>query len=43
MNGIKLLVSAVVALIAVTIFASEHIIAWYEGRYRIGGHAAGRL
>ena len=31
MNGIKLLVSAVVALIAVMIFASEHIIAWHQG------------
>jgi uncharacterized protein len=45
MNGIKLLVSAVVALIAITIFASEHIIAWYQGSIvlvgtLLGGYAA---
>ena len=45
MNGIKLLVSAVVALIAITIFASEHLIAWAQGSVvlvgtLLGGYAA---
>jgi uncharacterized membrane protein YfcA len=41
MNGIKLLVSAVVALIAITIFASEHIIAWYQGSIVLVGTLLG--
>ncbi len=41
MNGIKLLVSAVVALIAMTIFASEHLIAWYQGSVVLVGTLLG--
>jgi hypothetical protein len=33
----------VVALIAVMIFASEHIIAWHQGSIVLAGHAIGRL
>ena len=48
MNGLKLLVSAVVALLAIVVFGVGDIIAWREGGIvlagtLIGGYAATRL
>ncbi|RUT28627.1 sulfite exporter TauE/SafE family protein [Arsenicitalea aurantiaca] len=48
MNGLKLWMSAIVALVAVARFASEGAIAWYEGSIAligitIGGYGAARL
>jgi uncharacterized membrane protein YfcA len=41
MNGIKLLVSSVVSLIAVVIFIIDDVIAWYEGSMVLLGSLAG--
>jgi len=48
MNGIKLLVSAVVALVALTLFAAGGVIAWQAGTMVLlgtlaGGYAAARI
>ena len=42
MNGLKLLVSALVALIAIAVFGVGELIAWREGHCTFG-HASGRL
>ncbi|MBT8438274.1 MAG: sulfite exporter TauE/SafE family protein [Gammaproteobacteria bacterium] len=41
MNGIKLLISSVVSLIAVVIFMLDDVIAWYEGSIVLLGSLAG--
>ena len=41
MNGIKLLISSVVSLIAVVIFILDDVIAWYEGSIVLLGSLAG--
>lgn len=41
MNGIKLLISSVVSLIAVVIFMLDDVIAWYEGGVVLLGSLAG--
>jgi len=41
MNGIKLLISSVVSLIAVAVFILDDVIAWYEGAMVLLGSLAG--
>ncbi len=48
MNGLKLVVSSCVALIAVTVFAAQGAIAWYEGSIMllgtlVGGYMSARI
>lgn len=42
MNGLKLLVSALVSLVAILVFAVDDVIAWYEGTLVLLGTLAGR-
>jgi len=41
MNGIKLLISSVVSLIAVAVFILDDVIAWYEGAMVLVGSLTG--
>ena len=48
MNGLKLLVSSAVSLIAIALFIADGVIAWYEGTLVLlgtlaGGYVAARL
>ena len=48
MNGLKLLVSTVVSLVAIALFIYDDVIAWYEGIFvllgtLIGGYVAAYL